>query len=229
MKCYTRNFEDVIIQRVFARYEKGTYIDVGASVPIPDSNTYALYQKGWRGIAIEPLTDYNEQWNLLRPEDNLINAAVSNSYGKVNLSIYDGAQQVSTCLPGIRDHWQRNANLKPDRTIEVTTVTLDNIITQHIGDKPIHLLSIDAEGMEENVLKGINLWKYRPWLMVIEATLPGTPLPSHQQWEPIVLDAGYLMVLFDGVNRFYLAPEHRNLLPAFATPPNSWDKIEMKI
>lgn len=226
MKCYTRNFEDVMIQRAFSRVEKGTYIDVGASVPIPDSNTYALYEKGWRGIAIEPLTDYIDQWAKFRPGDVLVNAAASNSEGKVSLSIYDGAQQVSTCLPGIRDHWQRNANLKPDRTIQVPTITLNEVIGLHIEDKPIHLLSIDAEGMEGNVLAGLDLMRYRPWLMVIEATLPGTPYPSHQQWEPALLDSGYLMVYFDGVNRFYLATEQRNLLPAFATPPNSWDKIQ---
>lgn len=227
MNCYTRNFEDVMIQRVFSRIEKGTYIDVGASVPKPDSNTYALYQKGWQGVAIEPLPFYNDQWKEQRPRDILINAAVSNTEGNVILNIYEGAQQVSTCLPGIRDHWQRNANLKPDRAIEVKATTLNKIIEEHLPGKPIHLISIDAEGMEANVLAGVDLTKHRPWLMVIEATLPGTPLPSHQQWEPRLLDSGYLMVYFDGVNRFYLSAEQRNLLPAFTTPPNSWDNIEM--
>jgi FkbM family methyltransferase len=217
-----------MIQRVFARIEKGNYIDVGASVPIPDSNTYALYQKGWRGVCIEPLPLYNDQWKQQRPKDILINAAVSDKEGKGTLFIYEGAQQVSTCLPGIKDHWQANANLKPDRAIEVQHTTLDKVIADHLSGQPIHLLSIDAEGMEASVLSGIDLTTHRPWLMVIEATLPGTPFPSHQQWEPILLNAGYLMVYFDGVNRFYLANEQRNLIGAFATPPNSWDNIEMK-
>ena len=228
MKCYTRNFEDVMIQRVFARVEKGTYVDVGASVPVPDSNTYALYEKGWTGIAIEPLTLYNDQWKEYRPKDTLINAAASDKEGETTIYIYDKATQVSTCDVKNKDHWKQN-NITHDRTEVVKTVTLDNVLGQYLLNKPIHLMSIDAEGMEGSVLAGLNLLLYRPWLMVIEATVPGTPYPSHQQWEPMILNAGYLMVYFDGTNRFYLSAEQRNLISAFATPPNSWDQFQMAI
>ena len=215
-----------MIQRAFARVDKGTYIDVGASVPIPDSNTYALYEKGWRGIAIEPLDLYNDQWKQYRPEDTLINKiASSSSSAQRILNIYDGAQQVSTCVPQIVEHWEKNANLKPDVSVSLETVTLNELI----NDKPIHLISIDVEGMEAEVLSGLNLRTHRPWLIVIEATIPGTPYPNHRTWEPLLLDNGYLMVYFDGVNRFYLANEQRNLIGAFATPPNSWDQIKIKI
>ena len=53
--CYTRNFEDVILQRVFENMPEGCYVDVGASAPVIDSNTYALYTRGWRGICIDPM------------------------------------------------------------------------------------------------------------------------------------------------------------------------------
>ena len=61
MISYSSNFEDVILQRVFADIAQGSYIDVGASLPIEESNSFALYQKGWRRIAIEPLP-YRQAW-----------------------------------------------------------------------------------------------------------------------------------------------------------------------
>ena len=67
MICYARNFEDVILQRVFAKVSQGCYLDVGASIPIVDSNTFALYEKGWRGVAMEPLP-YRQQWEQARRE-----------------------------------------------------------------------------------------------------------------------------------------------------------------
>ena len=63
--------------------------------------------------------------------------------------------------------------------------------------------------------------------MVIEAVLSGTPQPSHAGWEPMVLEAGYHMAYFDGVNRFYLAHEQRHLLGRFGYPPNVWDNFVM--
>lgn len=217
-----------MLQRVFKNVPNGTYIDVGAAVPIPDSNTYALYQKGWRGVAMEPLMLYNEQWMLTRPGDKLINAAASDKVGDTTLYVYDEATQVSTCNVKTVEHWELN-KIKHSRTIKVPTTTLDRVITDHLQGKPIHLISIDAEGFEPNVLAGLSLRIHRPWIMVVEATIPGTPLPNHHKWEPALLEAGYLMVYFDGINRFYLANEQRNLIGAFATPPNSWDNFETLI
>jgi hypothetical protein len=60
-------------------------------------------------------------------------------------------------------------------------------------------------------------------VVVVEATRPNTPEPSHEPWEPILLDAGYELVYRDGLNRFYLAGGHDDLRAAFDAPPNYWD------
>jgi len=48
---FTRNREDVLIARALQHVAGGFYVDVGAYQPVVDSNTYVLYQRGWRGIA----------------------------------------------------------------------------------------------------------------------------------------------------------------------------------
>jgi hypothetical protein len=60
--------------------------------------------------------------------------------------------------------------------------------------------------------------------VIVEATVPGTPLPSFERWEPFIVKSGYRMVYFDGLNRFYLSKEKQKLAERFALPPNIWDE-----
>ncbi len=223
MVSYSQNFEDVILQRVFSEVQKGNYIDVGAASPIVDSNTYALYRKGWRGVAVEPLPR-QERWRKDRPRDVFLNAAAGKCAGELTLRVFDQATQVSSGSPETIAHWERH-NVRPSRSLVVPVLTLDSVIEEHIAPDPLHLIAIDVEGMEQAVLEGLDLSRHRPWVMVVEATVPGTPVSSHQAWEPGLLDSGYAMVYFDGVNRFYLAREHQGLQVRFALPPNIWDKF----
>jgi hypothetical protein len=37
----------------------------------------------------------------------------------------------------------------------------------------------------------------------MEATVPKSDEPAHQDWEPMLLEVGYRFAMFDGLNRFY--------------------------
>ena len=77
--------------------------------------------------------------------------------------------------------------------------------------------------MEESVLRGNDWTLYRPWIVLVEATLPMSQVESYASWEPILLNAGYQFVYADGLNRFYLANERAGLQEAFKYPPNVFD------
>ena len=221
MISYCRNLEDVIIQRVFADVPEGRYLDIGASAPINDSTTYALYERGWRGITADPILQA-EAWQAHRPRDL---ALVGAQPGTGRLFAYPHYSQSSTGSPDIRDHLAR-FGLEAPVEIEVPVVTANDLLASMPPGAPLHLVSIDVEGMESAVLAGLDLGRYRPWLMVIEAVLSGTPTPSHHAWEPALLEKGYHMAYFDGVNRYYLAWEQRSLLGRLMLPPNVWDQYE---
>ena len=61
---------------------------------------------------------------------------------------------------------------------------------------------------------------------MIEATRPGTSIPSYEQWEPILLAADYLFAFFDGFNRYYIRAEDRQFLPLLSVPANIFDEFE---
>ena len=100
--------------------------------------------------------------------------------------------------------------------------TLAALFTE-VGDRPIHWLKIDVEGMEADVLVGWGMHPARPWIVVIEATEPSSQTPNWSVWEPLVLGMDYEFFYFDGLNRFYISAEHRELMPLFAAPPNIFD------
>jgi len=227
MICYTRNFEDVILQRVFSDVADGCYVDVGASAPVDDSNTFALYQKGWRGVAIEPLPYYQHLWQQLRPGDVSLNVAIGEQTGQLSLQVFEESLLFASGSADTLSYWQEQG-IQPARTVQVPVLTLNQVIAQYLPQRPLHLLSIDVEGMEHQVLRGLDLHLHRPWVVVLEAVLPGCQTPAHHAWEPYLLSANYWMAYFDGVNRFYLAQEQRHLLGRFALPPNVWDSFVME-
>ena len=109
--------------------------------------------------------------------------------------------------------------------IEVTVSTLDVVLGEAGYDgRPIHFMKIDVEGFEAEVLRGTNLAHWKPWVVLVEATAPGSTIQTHHEWERLVLDAGYEFCLFDGLNRFYVHHEHADLTPMLSYPVSVFDQ-----
>ena len=93
-----------------------------------------------------------------------------------------------------------------------------------VVDDTVHFLKVDVEGAEEKVLRSVDLARWRPWVLVVEATEPNSTTSTHAGWEPILLAAGYTFTLFDGLSRFYVSAEHPELAEALSYPacPQDW-------
>ena len=82
----------------------------------------------------------------------------------------------------------------------------------------------DAEGAEREVLLGADLERFRPWIVIVEATAPNSQIPTHTAWEDLLTAANYRFAWFDALNRFYIAQERwETLSPSFTVPPNIFD------
>src|SRR5262245_26066783 len=75
MISYAQNLEDVLLERVFGGKTNGFYVDVGAHDPERLSVTKHFYDKGWRGINVEPVPASHQKFVEQRPRD--INLAVA--------------------------------------------------------------------------------------------------------------------------------------------------------
>lgn len=216
---YAQNYEDIMLLRALGDVERGFYVDVGAQDPIVDSVTKLFYERGWRGINIEPVQHWFERLRQDRPEDVSLHLLVTDQPGTAVLHEVAGTG-LSTMDDALAASHARAGREVVRHTLECAT--LDSILAKY-GQTVIHFLKVDVEGAEELVLRGLSLQQHRPWILVIEACAPNSTVATHGAWEPTVLAAGYRFVYFDGLNRFYLAEEQASRAAAFAAPPNVLD------
>ena len=126
----------------------------------------------------------------------------------------------STFSPDTADHQRQSGIQFAERDVEV--LTLAQVCEDHVEGE-IDFLSIDVEGHEARVLLGADWKRWRPRVVLVEATEPLTTVPSHEAWEPTLLDADYLFATFDGLNRWYVRMEDAQLLEPLRTPVNILD------
>ena len=219
INSYAQNFEDVMLWRALQCVQNGFYIDIGAQDPLIDSVSLAFHEHGWNGIHVEPTPHYAELLRQQRPGDTVIQAAVGKGPGILRFfEIPDTG--ISTADGSIAaQHRERGFDV---REITVPCIALSAIF-KTCAEREIHWLKIDVEGFEKQVLSSWGSSAARPWIVVVESTLPMTQIESHETWETILTGYGYSWVYFDGLNRYYVSDAHPELRDAFRSPPNVFD------
>lgn len=215
---YAQNFEDVMLHRALKDITNGFYIDVGANDPIEDSLTKAFYDIGWSGINIEPQSEFFELLLQQRTRDTNLNVAISNSKKDINFYVSHIRGWSTTNISAIDD---TNKDYFATTPQIVKTMSLDEVISLY-NVQNIHFLKIDVEGAEKDVLQSFS-FSIKPWIIVVEATLPSTNTDNSKEWEYILLSQNYTFAYFDGINKFYISPKHLDLLVHFSYPPNVLD------
>ena len=218
---YAQNFEDVMLLRAFRHIEKGFYVDVGANDPSVDSVTKAFYERGWHGINIEPLSSHFADLQRDRPHDINLRCAAGASEGEIDIWECDVRGWASADKETIEQHI---ATGKTGSYHRVPMATLTEICQRHAPHE-IHFLKIDVEGYEHPVLAGMDFQRFRPWIVIVEATRPNSTEEIHSQWEDLLVGGGYIFGYADGLNRFYVAREHKELISALKYPPNVFDNF----
>jgi FkbM family methyltransferase len=220
---YAQNFEDVMLWRALSGVAAGRYIDIGAQSPEVDSVSKLFHENGWRGIHVEPSPRYAAELRTQRRGDQVIEAAVAESPGEVTFFEIPDSGLSTMCEDIASAHVAAGFELR-ERTVDA--ITLDEVFAR-AGEADVHWLKIDVEGAERDVLSGWRTSPCRPWIIVVESTRPLMQVQSHADWEPILVGKGYAFAWFDGLNRYYISPEHSELLAAFAAPPNIFDGFEL--
>lgn len=215
---YAQNGEDVVLHRALQHVVGGTYVDVGANDPDLFSITKAFYDRGWRGVSIDPVRHWAELHRERRPGDTVVEAAVT-SAPVDSITLYEIDETgLSTLDEAISAG--HAANGWASRDVTVPALTLDAVLADaDLEGRDIHFLNVDTEGSEQQVLESVDLKRWRPWIVLVEATAPLSTRQTHAAWEQVLLDADYEFCLFDGLSRFYVAGERaEELRPTLGYP-----------
>jgi FkbM family methyltransferase len=147
-----------VIGKMFPGVTNGFFLDVGSGHGTIGSNTKALEDLGWTGICVDPFPTHMEG-RTCRVEKVVVS---SRSGQVVKFHTHSG-------LGGIADtlgKWKAEAERSP--AVELTTVTLAEVLAGANAPSFIHFLSLDIEGAELDALKGVPFDKYRFGAMAIE-------------------------------------------------------------
>lgn len=147
-----------VLVRMFPEVTNGFFLDVGSGHGTIGSNTKALEERGWAGICVDPFPTHMEGRTC-----EMVKEVVSSVSGQtVKFHTHSG-------LGGIADtlgRWKEEA--QKSLAVELTTITLREILERRNAPTYIHFMSIDIEGAELDALKGIELETYRFGAMAIE-------------------------------------------------------------
>jgi FkbM family methyltransferase len=168
-KSYAQSGEDLLLDFVLneMQIKKPTYLDLGAHHPTYLSNTYLFYRKGCVGVSVEPDPYLYEQIVKKRPRDTNLNIGVGLSTGKAKLYILT-TTTLNTFSKEEAERYTKFGKQKIDKGIDVPTVPVDELIKKHLNGRAPDIFSLDIEGMDLEILKSLDLKRFRPKTMCIE-------------------------------------------------------------
>lgn len=200
-RYYSQFGEDAVLGEIFGRRKRnGTYVDIGCYHPRKHSNTWLFYRRGWSGLLVDIERAKLIACKLLRPRDTVLLSAVSDRAGR--LPFYGPKKySVLTSLDKRRPDFKKLG--------EIDCRTLTEILDTHFSADKIDLLSIDVEGHDFQVLKGLDFERYKPAVIVIESW-DATDIETIQE-SPVnrLLDReGYRLAAWTGLSLIYKLQDH---------------------
>jgi FkbM family methyltransferase len=156
-----------------------------------------LEQRGWRGILIEPQSALCAALREGRPKSTVVKAACGppGHAGQVPFHIASVPSKSSLVKNLIE------ATTTYVQTELVNILTLDEILEQ-MGNPHIDFISIDVEGTQLDVLRGFDLQRFSPGLLLMEDHLHDLRVHRYLKSQ------GYRLVKRTGLNNWYI-PRHR--------------------
>ncbi|NQT90208.1 MAG: FkbM family methyltransferase [Candidatus Omnitrophica bacterium] len=178
-----------LIKKDFPRH----LVDVGAHDGRTDSVSYGFIASGWNAILVEPLPKaFARLSERYREEKDLIcvNKACSNVAGRQKLffGIDGDAGRMSTICTDENDWYKKT---RTDRSIIVEVDTLTNILVQNKFPADFGLLLVDAEGMDYEVLLGLDFDIFKPRIIITEEYRQN--VQKHKNKYKLLKDKGYVL------------------------------------
>jgi FkbM family methyltransferase len=177
-KYFGQSADDFLIWSLFPEGHAGYYVDVGAFDGIHLSNSYSFELEGWKGACVEAHPEYFSALQKNRPCSHNVHAACVRDSA---LREVEFLSEPLGLLSGIEAHKTKNMERRYEargmkfpgwQKIKVPAITLSEVLQQAAAPKEISFLSVDVEGTEYDVLKGLDFSRFTFRLIVTESNSP---------------------------------------------------------
>lgn len=170
---YSQHGDDFIAWQLLGKPKTGFVVEVGAFDGIHLSNSFSLENLGWSSLCIEPNPRIFEYLTSNRPKSLNINKAIVGSpstktidFFSEDIGVLSGAKYDEEDVK--RRYQNRGLQYNSPKKIVVQAVDMNTLLTESKIEN-VDLLSIDVEGFEMEVLKGLDFDRFSINLMIIEA------------------------------------------------------------
>jgi FkbM family methyltransferase len=147
-----------VLERVFPHVTNGYFVDVGSGHGTIGSNTRTLEERGWSGVCIDPFPVHMEGRTCKMFKEVV--------FSKPGLIIPFHTAGGLGGVAGTLGKWNVEAARAP--TVNVTTVTLGDVLARAAAPHYIHFMSVDIEGAELEALRAFPFDRYRVAAWTIE-------------------------------------------------------------
>ena len=177
---FSQEGEDLVLARILGEKQisSGFFVDVGAHHPTRFSNTYYFYRRGWSGINIDALPGTEKLFKRMRPRDINIECGVAQVPGEMTYYQFN-----DPALNTFSKSEAERKNQSPYHLIGTQTIavrTLADILQENVpSGTVIDFMSVDAEGLDYEILLSNNWERFRPQVLVVE--LLNTELTDYYQ------------------------------------------------
>ena len=188
---YSQFGEDVLVWEYFGARTNGFFLEAGANHPTKCSQTWLFELHGWKGILVEPIAKNCELLRRHRPGSRVFQCALGapEQRGRVKFNVAADNDGLSGLVV--------NDGVTVERVEEVELRTLDEVLAE-AGNPKLDLVSLDVEGLELQVLRGFDLARHHPAILLVEDHLQNLSVHRH------LVRNGYRLVKRTGLNNWYI-------------------------
>lgn len=186
-----------LISEIYPDKTDGFFIEMGAADGKTLSNTYLLEKKyNWKGLCIEPNPTYHTQ--LFENRNCHKSTALCHDKSGVEIDFV-----LADLLSGIREDIDCHKYVLSNQNIKLMTTTLTEILDSIEAPIYIDYFSLDTEGSELNILKGLDMDKYKFGYLSIEHNFQ----PRRDDIRDFLISKGYLFYRQNNFDDDYISKE----------------------
>lgn len=155
----------------------GFFVEAGANDGFRQSNTYYLERFcGWSGVLVEPIPELYERCRRERPRSKVVHSALvaDASIESIPMAFADLMSVVAGTKGEHESRWLAHGLsrvgvvVEPSYQVCVPAKTLTAVLDEVTAPTDPDLLSVDVEGYEVEVLRGLDLERYAFRCILVE-------------------------------------------------------------
>lgn len=197
INSYSQYGEDLVIDGITGNKPTGFFVDIGANDPVNLNNTKRFYDRGWRGINIEPNPVLFKKIEEQRKMDINLNIGIG-PFAQKSPFYMVSADTLSSFN---KTDAERNCRIFNERITAIVNIHMQPLVAifeNYSAGRDIDFMSVDVEGYELEVLQTNDWCRYRPYLILIEIAYNTSAILSYLNKN------GYELVFMNHTNGIFV-------------------------